>query len=247
MAKLNGVKTLDMVNGEVTKVEYDGVIYEAVGKKDGKAGDLGLRIAANASHAKIGEFYKVVDKVGAIGFKDDEGDTPKIWEHQENFAYFRKVAEPLKVGDYVKIINEIHGHGFDIGDIVKLTDEGFDPNFESKRVTDDIRWYVSEEEVVRATEEDVSAFKAKEAQRKLEAKWAKIGRKPNEFKSGDIVRVVDSPAAHPEGSLVEVQTVSTNASLTANGYLADFARSITLGYALDDVELITPVEARFDR
>ncbi|MFB3900358.1 hypothetical protein ACES2D_12620 [Bacillus amyloliquefaciens] len=30
MAKLNGVKTLDMVNGEITKVAYGGVEYERV-------------------------------------------------------------------------------------------------------------------------------------------------------------------------------------------------------------------------
>src|SRR4051812_44507112 len=46
MAKLNGVKTLDMVNGEITKVAYDGAEY---GKVDGitnasevKEGDIGL-------------------------------------------------------------------------------------------------------------------------------------------------------------------------------------------------------------
>lgn len=41
MAKLEGVKTLDMVNGEITKVAYNGAEYERV-EGDAQEGDLVL-------------------------------------------------------------------------------------------------------------------------------------------------------------------------------------------------------------
>jgi len=164
--------------------------------------------------------------------------------------------EPLKHGDYAKVIGieatESHRgrHGFEIGEIVKIelindvnqaaTCAKLNGNYAPRK-------YVSLEDIVKATEEEVTAAKAEIEAKKVEAKWTEIGRKPNELKTGDIVRVIDSPCAHPEGSLVEVQTVYTDASLSAKGYDEGYGRIVMYGYALDDVELITPVEARFDR
>jgi hypothetical protein len=89
------------------------------------------------------------------------------------------------------------------------------------------------------TDEEVAQAKAEYERKQAEQKWAKIGRKPNEFKKGDIVRVIDSPGALPIGTIFEVQR------LDALGCVVDH-----VGYHYfpihNRIELITPVESRFD-
>ncbi|WP_254123610.1 hypothetical protein [Bacillus licheniformis] len=66
MAKLQGVKTLDMVNGEITKVAYDGAEYERVEGTPsifGRDGDLLLN-AYDHSDLEVNAFYKIVNKSG---------------------------------------------------------------------------------------------------------------------------------------------------------------------------------------
>ncbi|MCY8898073.1 hypothetical protein MOD92_13975 [Bacillus spizizenii] len=89
MAKLEGVKTLDMVNGEITKVAYEGAEYERVGNV-GEHGDIALRIAKPASFAEVGQFYPVVKEFEILRFIDDEGEKPSV--HAGRFVFFRKVA-----------------------------------------------------------------------------------------------------------------------------------------------------------
>ncbi|MCY9083668.1 hypothetical protein MOE57_14445 [Bacillus inaquosorum] len=91
MAKLEGVKTLDMVNGEITKVAYGGAAYERVGNV-GEHGDIALRIAKPASFAEVGQFYPVVKEFEILRFIDDEGEKPSV--HADRFVFFRKVSAP---------------------------------------------------------------------------------------------------------------------------------------------------------
>jgi hypothetical protein len=72
----------------------------------------------------------------------------------------------------------------------------------------------------------------------VEAKWAKIGREPNEFKKGDIVRVDNPCGAAPlkKGDLVEVKYDSSH----KGSVLVVDSWAVSVG------ELVTPVEARFD-
>ena len=67
-------------------------------------------------------------------------------------------------------------------------------------------------------------------------KWAKIGRKPNEFKVGDIVRITQYQCGAEKGKFVEVNEVLPEGSISY-GYVAD----------THAIELIVPVETRFDR
>ncbi|MGQ9336363.1 hypothetical protein [Bacillus paralicheniformis] len=90
MAKLTGVKTLDMVNGEITKVAYDGAEYERV-EGDAQEGDLVLITDGSWCDATKGEFYLSV----GISAKDprivddiDEVDS----NYDESYALFRKVS-----------------------------------------------------------------------------------------------------------------------------------------------------------
>lgn len=90
MANLVSVKTLDMVNGEITKVAYGGVEYERV-EDEAQIGDLVL-IKDGWSFATQGKFYKSVgiDEGGDAKIIDNYGDT--ISNDRTTYDLFRKVA-----------------------------------------------------------------------------------------------------------------------------------------------------------
>ncbi|MED2910297.1 hypothetical protein P4360_33210, partial [Bacillus thuringiensis] len=97
-------------------------------------------------------------------------------------------ASRLKVGDYAKIIEltpEGSSYGAAVGDIVQVirADYGHLPHKCIKcGGPDRYEYWFYPEHLERATDEEVAAAA------KQEEKWAKIGRKANEFKVGDIVR-----------------------------------------------------------
>ncbi|MDQ8094212.1 hypothetical protein [Bacillus amyloliquefaciens] len=96
MAKLNGVKTLDMVNGEITKVAYGGAEYERVeggAKEFGNVGDLVLngRIHCDLT---VGAFYEIVihEDYGWKTVRDDVGDWHSDVLRHSRSVLFRKVS-----------------------------------------------------------------------------------------------------------------------------------------------------------
>lgn len=95
--------------------------------------------------------------------------------------------------------------------------------------------YATPDQLEILSEEEVAEI---ERQQVEEAKWAKIGRKVGEYKKGDIARVVDNQCAGrvANGDIIEVLKQASG------GFIVDTVH----GYFLK-VELITPVEARFDR
>ncbi|MCY9512339.1 hypothetical protein M5W68_06835 [Paenibacillus larvae] len=96
-------------------------------------------------------------------------------------------ASRLKVGDYAKVI-EVDpcdsSYGAAVGDIVQVIRVDYD-HLPHKCIKcggpDKYEYWFYLEHLERATDEEVAAAKQEE-------KWAKIGRKVNEFKVGDIVR-----------------------------------------------------------
>ncbi|MED5047615.1 hypothetical protein P9738_13075 [Bacillus siamensis] len=96
MAKLNGVKTLDMVNGEITKVAYGGAVYERVEgivRELGNPGDLMLN-GRDHKDISVGEFYEViVDGVyGRVTVSDDIGQHHRRATLHDSSVLFRKVS-----------------------------------------------------------------------------------------------------------------------------------------------------------
>ncbi len=91
MAKLEGVKTLDMVDGQITKVEYGGAVYEKV-EGDAKEGDL-IYTTERDEDTLANEFYEIVpdDRYGGITFFDEAEDECDI--HLTFYKTFRKVSE----------------------------------------------------------------------------------------------------------------------------------------------------------
>ncbi|QYG88307.1 hypothetical protein [Bacillus atrophaeus] len=90
MAKLEGVKTLDMVNGEITKVAYGGAEYERV-EGEGKVGDLVL-IKHGWTYATKGEFYESVgqDSDKDVNIIGDDGEVNS--NYRTTYELFRKVS-----------------------------------------------------------------------------------------------------------------------------------------------------------
>lgn len=147
------------------------------------------------------------------------------------------------VGDYVKIIADFCGHGFDIGQIVIVTEMDSDgKSVYGAESLDGDDWCIDNEEIVLATEEEIAAAKAEIKANKTEDKWAKIGREVGEFKKGDIVRVTDTSGGHRVGTIGELvpapEYVGTDVGVLANGIKKSH---------IGQMELIAPVEARFDR
>jgi hypothetical protein len=131
----------------------------------------------------------------------------------------------LKVGDYAKVIEPGYCGDIEVGSIVKITNPKDDDGHYRVELLDgsDYDWF-SDDQLEKITEEEFAQIR-----------WAKIGRKPGEFKKGDIVRLLEDSGAHEAGTLVEVHD---------NGnYKADDS---VWGGEFDWYELVVPVEQRFD-
>lgn len=98
MSKLEGVKTLDMVNGEITKVSYGGVEYErteGIPRSVGKSGDLVLN-GHRHPDLKLGEFYRLVwdEDNSRVSVLDEVGDLHGNAVTDRDSVLFRKVSAP---------------------------------------------------------------------------------------------------------------------------------------------------------
>ena len=91
MGKLANVAVLDMVNGEITKVAYDGAEYTKVNVGDAIAGDLVLS-ESESSFFTEGAFYlaQEVYEDGTPRMKDDDNDWYSM--NDGTYALFRKVS-----------------------------------------------------------------------------------------------------------------------------------------------------------
>jgi hypothetical protein len=262
MAKLEGVKVLDMKYGEILRVEYDGEIYEKV---DGPAqkGDLIYVTTSNFIDATKNAFYKCagVDSDGNAKFSDDIDDI--VVHHSSGYKIFRKVAtqpsladrvaalearvdklegktdeaisaslnktERPTVGDFVKVIqNGIH-HA-EIGDYAKIVEnDKSDIPFKCEDLNGwNVGWF-REDEVEKVTDENA-------------LKFLRIGRKPSEFKVGDIVRGPEGNSAVDIFEIIEIREGSAYPIRFIN------RNGVNDGFNLyADLTLIAPVEARVDR
>lgn len=228
---------LDVVIPAV-EVEVNGVKYRKV-DREAKAGDI-VRAKRNEFDIDAGAYYQVFNVDGEIGFYDDADDfrISPLKDESEDYEVYEKVTEQpkparLKIGDYAKVIADNYEHR--VGHIIQVTDYTngtFD--YEVKRITLGGTGYIAHKNIVCATEADVEAAKEEAARKAEEKKWAKIGRKVNEYKRGDIVQYRD-------GSEVVVVTSATERTVTVE--TAEF------GICTEDfhtVKLIVPVEQRFD-
>jgi ribosomal protein L21E len=151
-----------------------------------------------------------------------------------------KVEAPkFSVGDYVKVMKDIYE--YKQGDIVKITSEENDPHssfdFRVLSLSQGRHGYVSVNWIEKVSEEEAVRFE----------KWAKIGRKPNEFKKGDIVRVKPNNYWFDNSDYIYgvVDHLAESGNPSVIGRVKD-GRIISLYIEVDNVELIAPAESRFD-
>lgn len=149
-----------------------------------------------------------------------------------------KAEEPLKVGDYAKV-TKYGDRGVKDGDLVRVTETERKSNsgftIRAERLDGKYEDVFSPDQLIVATDKEVAEAKVEEERKAKAKKWAKIVRKPNEFKKGDIVRITRYQNGPKVGTLVEIAVAHTNSANLIGGYAANF----------DAIELITPVEARF--
>lgn len=139
MAKLNGVKTLDMVNGEITKVAYEGAEYAKVDGLVKSTEDILLAIENGLDRTK-GEFYRVISVGSTVRWEDNTSANGVGAEYiSDRFEVFRK-ATPAEVEKYEQALMELEKAHKDVeiaekwakigrnvgelrkGDIVHITD-----------------------------------------------------------------------------------------------------------------------------
>lgn len=235
-----------MIDGVINKVEYEETVYVKVDDYAVK-GDL---IFIQHGHETEKGFYKVEssENISWVCFFDSF--KIKMCCPNTDCSLFQKKHTRLKVGDYAKVIDCAKEWKVAQGDFVKvlIDDKKYRPfqcKVQNGEFVGEIVW-MHESELVLATEDEVAAVKEVEAKSSVEAKWAKIGRKVDEYRKGDIV-AYDDVEWYMNGGFgeVEVETDEDNYILVSSvDYQGKRLRYVSTPGKLT---LITPYEARFDR
>ncbi|QJC97167.1 hypothetical protein HC660_26930 [Bacillus mojavensis] len=225
--------------------------YKRIGKSEAQAGDY-VKFDDPPSYLTDKEYYEIIrlDLYGDPQIIDDEED--EFDTYGFDFEVYRKAgaasveAEPkperLKVGDYAKVVQEYHHQN---GEIIILRDRGSERSdtfpFQSERLDGTTGDIFGHRHLVRATDEEVAEAKRATAERK---KWAEIGRGVGEYKVGDVV-AYDDPEWFQNSGIGEVIELMDGTPCV----LATDSRGskVPIYVSTEQVELVTPVEARFDR
>lgn len=152
-------------------------------KREARAGE---RIKIVDAECTFGDYENgdvlTVTKVEAAGVCTD-GGWPYIFH--EEYVVLEPTAEKYSVGDYVKIVGNSTDHGFSIGEIAQVTTVVGDGEiWRADHLDGSDWWLVNNEDVVRATPEEVAAAKADVARRK-------------QFAPGDKVRLISGGGVYP--------------------------------------------------
>ena len=157
----------------------------------------------------------------------------------EEVAKFKNEYTP-KEGDIVVITGNTNGSINKVGDIgrvgERLGSEGVQVHVLGKPNGLFGGNYTKFDEMRPATEEEKKQYEQAE-------KFAKLGRKPGEFKKGDIVRVKWLLGKGYVAEIAEIKSGPEGDGCGGNYKLNDGNKE-TLG---EDLELIAPVESRVDR
>lgn len=212
------------------EIDHNGETYTLVSRK-AQAGDVVFvtKDAENTSRVPNNAQYLVDADVRINGYKVYTNFHDRT---EANVLVYEKKEPALKVGDYVRVKDGAESrHGdIDAGTIVKVTDVNpFQP-------------YEVRVDLLDGTDYDCFSADDLELVDEKVVTFAKIGRKLNEFKKGDIVRVVKDGmpshlSGHEQGDIGVVVHGDTDGRpmIEVDGYgQYSFA------------ELIAPVESRVD-
>jgi hypothetical protein len=239
-------------------IVHEGRRYRKVARK-ANVGELIIATSvgsSNGRHVKVGEIGVVTGRRGWVaadihvnftcGKEKFIGPSAGDSEYAvlEPLAPAKPAQTPrLKVGEYAKVNEGAVGSvGSFVGKIVQLTSPSDVSTLDGKHIGP-----VYASELTRATDDEISAARAeierKKAEEEVEAKWNAIGRKVNEYKRGDIVR---GERSLERGSIVTGAYLEGSDSFVKHG-ITSFVDGNYRSIIGSTLELVTPVEQRFDR
>jgi len=223
---------------EESKEEYRKIV------RSPRAGDYVKFNESDDDNITVGKYYEItaIDDDGDAVFIDDGGSVNwalKALFDEGEFEFFEKVAPDteFEVGDYIVALSAADEEYFctntnmKLGKVIEICDGGYikieavrheNYLYEGQTFEVDRRFFR------KAYKEEVDIALPQYAI------FTKLGRKPNEFKKGDIVRYVS------DGEICEVIDVEKGiAKVKTNGYGICSETS-------PKIELIAPVESRVD-
>jgi hypothetical protein len=254
--EMNGM----VIEGTVEELREIGVKFpvdeEVAESRRLTVGDYARVVANDTGHrAKVGDIVKIVEDEhdhhpyrceklngeDVLWFKEHE--LAPVTEEEIAQAKAELAESKFEVGDYVVALPEsdeeygITNTEMKLGKVTRVCSDG---EIIIEIVAHEDVDVIGEDYVVepkyfrKATDDEITEAKEK-------ARWAKIGRKPGEFKKGDIVRYLGG-APTKKGELVEVYE-DTSGTTTKIKWVDDYGVCTERN---DDLELVTPVEQRFD-
>jgi hypothetical protein len=211
-----------------------------------KNGDVGVVTSITASDGRAR--FDFPNQTGWNGKLSEV--TPLSSEELAEIKALASATQRLKVGEYARAVGpQPHAAYRKEGDIVKIAeDDGSTRPFRTTNLDGSRAGWAYVADLERVSSAEVEAFRkqaeidAKQAEET--AKWSAIGRKVNEYKTGDIVEVVDRGSSrYPVGTIAPIVIVAGDGT-----YALDAYNDVPCSWiATRRIKLVTPVEQRFDR
>lgn len=228
-------------------IEFEGATYRKV-EREAREGDVIVLSQAQANettYVTAGKPYKVLRDES---FVVDNGDQYGVY--RRSFGRTREtvdVYEPIEQAKYVPqegdivVITDDSASNHSLGDIGKITEVKVDTFRVTVPGKKNRGNWLMDFRFRKATPAEVEKYEQAVKDAEIAEKWAKIGRKPNEFKKGDVVRVIDNMGT----IAIRVGDVAiVNYQVKESGSLDIFVPSGGTRYVKG--ELIAPVESLFN-
>ncbi|SER88228.1 hypothetical protein [Psychrobacillus sp. OK032] len=246
--KFGGEVPEEVPDEPAKEITHNGATYTLVERK-AQAGDVVILCDTDGELFSVGRTYEVEE---GVQIADRDGELfdlyrPQLRRTTDTVLVYAPKVEPLKVGESV-IIRGNSKFGVDLDGklgVYEGTSVTYAPSHARVNTLGERTYVVKYEQLRKATDEEVAEAKAKaESLAKQAAKdavFTKAGRKPNEYRKGDIVRVLNPRIANLiVGEVGEITSYDSSGSFNVT-----HKRSCWVGY--DQVEPVTFAESRLDR
>lgn len=245
----------DLVAYNEETIEFEGATYRKV-EREAREGDVVTYASPSKSYVTKGKPYKVLSTDHGLRILDEDGDKLGVYNEWCRTRETIDVYEPIeqakyvpKEGDIVVITGNTNMSRNKVGDIGKIrqtrmagTKGAWVDVPQRPDSSDAYGNYTKLEEFRKATPAEVEKYEqaVKDVEiAEIKEKWAKIGRKPNEFKKGDVV-YAKRPNYEGIGAIEDIGR---------SGYGVRFSNGDYKGFFSDEegtVELVAPVESLFN-
>lgn len=227
--------------------------YRKVVGREPKVGDFVKFNESDDDGVTAGKYYEITEIYddGDVAFINDFGSVNWAFRAlfgEGEFEFFEKVAPgpEFEVGDYIVALSAADKEYYctnmnmKLGKVIEICDDGY-IKIEVVRHENDLyegqTFEVDRRFFRKAYKEEVDMALPQNAI------FTKLGRKPNEFKKGDIVRVVSTGSSqHKQGDIGEITEFLWRSCFRVKTANIDSVNWVSA----DDVKLVAPVESRVD-